>query len=124
MKIPPFAHCNAVPTSGDRKKFCCAATCWLAPVCPPNAPAARYPSTGACAVMASKFAWMRTGCVNASGPETVSTPPMQLPAAGVNAPGAQKDERPEFTSLGSGRKHGDGDPGVTTPFGGWPSIVA
>jgi hypothetical protein len=41
MNAPTFVHETSVPTSGDRKKFCCAMTCCCCEVSPERAPAAK-----------------------------------------------------------------------------------
>jgi hypothetical protein len=41
MNVPIFVHETSVPTSGERKKFCCAMTCCVCEDSPARAPAAR-----------------------------------------------------------------------------------
>jgi hypothetical protein len=49
MYVPPIVQLTSVPTSGERKKFCCANTCCACVDSPARAPAARYPACGAAA---------------------------------------------------------------------------
>jgi hypothetical protein len=74
MYVPPIVQLTSVPTSGERKKFCCANTCCACVDSPASAPAARYPACGAAACTIFMFVWTRIGCENASGLEIVATP--------------------------------------------------